>query len=143
MSADSLVTALGSRIRAERLELRLNQIEFGKLAGISETSQTAYEKGKTAPPVSYLLRLAEHGVDIGYVLTGQRRDGSLSREHELLFELFGKLSARERQAVFELMSILAGATVPLAAIDLQARAGREQLGRLHEPKIGYRGQEQE
>ncbi len=60
----------------------LNQIEFGKLADASENSQTAYEKGKTAPNIAYLLKLQEHGVDIGYILTGQRYGAPVVRPDE-------------------------------------------------------------
>ena len=130
------------RLKEARVALRLDQVGFGELGGVAKNSQVNYEAGRTPPTVEYLLRLEEHGVDIGYVLTGRRSDATLPREHELLFELFGKLSARERQAVFELMSILAGATAPLEEIATQVRLGRQQLGAmaqsLHEPTPGFR-----
>lgn len=132
---NSSLEAFGLRLRDERLSLHLNQIDFGKLAGSSEKSQGAYEKGATPPTVAYLFKLRQHGVDIGYVLTGSRSDGSLGFEQELLFELFGKLSSRERGAVMSLVMELTGQTTTAAEIGAQARTSRETL---HDRRQGYR-----
>lgn len=143
-----MLEAFGRRLREERLESRANQSEFAAWGGARKNSQISYEAGKTSPPVEYLLRLDQHGVDIGYVLTGQRNDGSLNLPTQLLAQLFEKLSARERQAVFELISTLAGASIAPVDLDEQARAARQQLAtmtqsqRLNEPRdplMGLRG----
>lgn len=136
MDEKAALRVVGSRLRDERLDKRLNQIDFGKLASVSENSQTAYEKGRTPPPVTYLLRLEQHGVDIGYVLTGRRSDGGFSAEQGLLFDLFGRLSAREREAVMQLMMTLAGQTVTTDQLDAQARRARQSL---HDPGAAYKG----
>lgn len=143
MSADAELMALGHRLRDERLATRKSQAEFGQLAGVSENSQTAYEKGKTPPTVSYLLKLRPHGVDIGYVLTGVRLDSSLGFEGELLVELFGKLSEREREGVMQLLMILGGQSISTAEIGALAKEARGKLthGRqtLQDRREDYRG----
>ncbi|MCW3836013.1 helix-turn-helix domain-containing protein [Sphingomonas canadensis] len=68
------LAALGKRLREERKEKRFTQTAFSELAGVHKNSQIAYEAGRTPCTVEYLLRLAECGVDIGYVLTGRRAD---------------------------------------------------------------------
>ena len=138
-----MLEAFARRLREARAELRYDQIRFAQLGGVKKNSQINYEAGRTAPPVDYLLRLAEHGVDIGYVLTGQRSDGSLSLEQELLFEAFGQLSSREREAIIAMVLTLAGRTTSTTEIATQARAGREQLGALHDRREGYKPQDSE
>lgn len=136
MDEKAALRVVGARLRDERLDKRLNQIDFGKLGGVSENSQTAYEKGRTPPPVTYLLRLEQHGVDIGYVLTGRRSDGGFSADQGLLFDMFGKLSARERDAVMQLMMVLAGSTITSDQLDAQARRARHSL---HDHDLAYKG----
>lgn len=60
------------RLREERERLKLSQTAFGALAGASKPSQVRYENGERTPDVRYLSALAKHGVDVMYVLTGQR-----------------------------------------------------------------------
>lgn len=122
-----MLAAFGNRLRDERIRTRKNQVDFAELGGARKSSQINYEAGKTAPSVEYLLRLEQHGVDIGYVLTGRRSDGGFSADQGLLFDLFGKLSARERDAVMHLMMILAGQTVTADQIGDQARLARQTL----------------
>lgn len=64
--------ALAHRLREERQRIRKDQAGFAALGGVGKTTQIAYEQGRTAPNTEYLLRLAEHDVDVGYVLTGTR-----------------------------------------------------------------------
>lgn len=62
----------GQRLKAVREAKGMNQQDFAALAGKQKNSQVQYEGGKTPPPLDYLYRLADHGVDIAYLLTGQR-----------------------------------------------------------------------
>ena len=82
-----LITAdqIGKRLREERKRLGLNQTDFAKLGHVHMQSQTRYEAGKGWPATDYLALLDARGVDVGYVLTGQRSSGALdSRASELL-----------------------------------------------------------
>ena len=53
------------------MRLGLSQIEFGRRAGVSKNTQLAYETGATPIPLDYLSKLAEHGVDVAYVVLGK------------------------------------------------------------------------
>ena len=66
------MTTFGERLAAERKRLKLNQTDFGKLAGVTKNSQHNYEMGTREPDVGYLLKLEEHGIDAAYILTGER-----------------------------------------------------------------------
>ncbi|EFH8134085.1 transcriptional regulator [Escherichia coli] len=63
---------IGSRLREERERLGLSQQALGEIGGVKKLTQLNYEKGDRAPDTIYLTSVAEAGVDIVYVLTGQR-----------------------------------------------------------------------
>lgn len=75
------MSTVGERLRQERQRLVLSQEELGALGGVRKQAQLNYEKGERAPDTTYLLAVAEAGVDVGYVLTGNRTQaGALSLE---------------------------------------------------------------
>lgn len=63
---------IGARLREERERLGLSQQSMGEIGGVKKLTQLNYEKGERAPDTIYLTALASVGVDIAYVLTGQR-----------------------------------------------------------------------
>ncbi|HGV3449032.1 TPA: helix-turn-helix domain-containing protein [Raoultella planticola] len=79
------MSTFGSRLREERDKLGLNQTDFAKLAEQSRGSQAYYERDERSPDAKYLSALARIGVDILYVLTGQRTpqpDGMVTESEE-------------------------------------------------------------
>lgn len=64
---------IGDRLKEERERLGFNQTEFAAQAGASKNSQYNYEKGERSPDASYLAAVAEIGVDVLYVVTGERK----------------------------------------------------------------------
>lgn len=72
--------SFGKRLQSERKRLGLTQPAFAELGGIKRVSQHLYEQDVRVPDVRYLLNLISHGVDTGFLLTGQRSGGS-SEEH--------------------------------------------------------------
>lgn len=63
---------IGNRLRAERERMGLSQTDFAKLADHSRSVQAGYEQGRVMPGGAYLAAIAAAGVDVLYVLTGQR-----------------------------------------------------------------------
>lgn len=94
---------IGARLREERIRLGLNQKSFAELAGASISTQTRYETGEKLPKLEYILQWAEHGVDVGYVLTSRRYDGSLGAEQTMLLEMFERLNLTQREAIIRLL----------------------------------------
>ena len=80
------------RLREIRKGMNLTQAVFGPLAGVTVTAQLNYEKGTRNPDTAYLERLAAHGVDVVYLLTGER----IPRGAAALSEAEAALIARYR-----------------------------------------------
>lgn len=66
---------LGDRLRAERERRRLSQQELADLCGVTMRSQRNYEKSERQPDAAYLAALAATGMDMPYIVTGQRASG--------------------------------------------------------------------
>lgn len=64
---------IGDRLKEERERLGFNQTEFAAKAGVSKNSQYNYEKGERSPDATCLAAIAENGVDILYVVTGEHK----------------------------------------------------------------------
>ena len=60
------------RLVEERKRLKIKQKEMAEKVGVHINSQLDYEKGRVPAFVAYLEQIAEMGVDVQYVLTGQR-----------------------------------------------------------------------
>lgn len=64
--------SIGDRIREERERLGYTQQEFARLAGASKNSQFLWERGSAFPNAKVMETWADAGVDVLYILTGQR-----------------------------------------------------------------------
>lgn len=64
--------AIGERLRKERERLGFNQPDFAGFAGATKQTLFSWENGHSSPKADQLAALGEHGVDVYYVLTGQR-----------------------------------------------------------------------
>ena len=117
---------IGARLRSERIRLGHKQGELAELAGVHTNSISHYEGGDRPMNVAFLLVLRDLGIDIGYVVTGRRDDGSLGLTDKQLIEMFGLLSMREKEAVMSLLFHLTGRVV-------DADTGRADLVRALQP----------
>lgn len=63
---------IGDRLRKERERLDLTQAMLAIHGGVKKLTQLGYEKGQSFPNAEYLGKVAEFGVDVLYVVTGQR-----------------------------------------------------------------------
>ena len=135
MTADEQLRRFGERLREARVLAACNQQEFAALGGVKKNSQLSYETGKIAPTIEYLYRLARHGIDIGYLLTGRSDGGGQGVAERHLTDMFGQLGARERDAILAMLAILTGNA---------ARAGEgvpERLSRtVHAPRQDFAGE---
>ncbi|MDR6500223.1 transcriptional regulator with XRE-family HTH domain [Burkholderia ambifaria] len=108
------------RLKEERKRLRLNQTAFAALGGIAKDAQLNYENGSRRPDSTYLEAIAAHGVDVAYLLTGQRNESSLSADEEVLLAGYRLLDAKGRAGV---LGMISGMTQQ-ASVD--SKAGRFQ-----------------
>ena len=66
----------GERIREERERLGFNQADFAALAGATRKTLFNWESGAASPNAAALAAWAEVGLDVLYVVTGQRAGGA-------------------------------------------------------------------
>lgn len=63
---------VGGRLKAECSKLQITQKAIAAACGVSPRAQQQFEAGTHIPGGAYLIAAAALGVDIQYVLTGQR-----------------------------------------------------------------------
>ncbi|MBH3441832.1 helix-turn-helix domain-containing protein [Pseudomonas luteola] len=96
------MSSIGSRLREERERLCLSQTLFGAIGGIKTNAQVKYEKDERSPDAEYLSALANKGVDVLYVLTGQHvpvEEASLSAEEARLLSFYRQMSDFGKESI--------------------------------------------
>lgn len=78
-----------------RIGLKLSQAELAQLCGYTREQQGRFERDVNHPGSEYLLRAAEHGVDISYVLTGA--PGAMNAEELELLQRFRSADAEGKR----------------------------------------------
>ena len=68
----SVLVGFGFRLREERERLQLSQEAFGALCDVGRVAQANYEHGNRSPSVGNNYFLDKLGVDVPYVLWGDR-----------------------------------------------------------------------
>ena len=97
---DNIYILFGVRLQEERKRLFGNsQEKAGVACGVTRVMWGQYERGKAAPGVGILLRLAAAGADVQYVLTGQRSTPLLTAEQERAGYVVEILSPTEAAAL--------------------------------------------
>jgi len=64
--------SFNDRLKSERLRINLNQTDFASIAGVTKKTQMLYEKGDRSPDVKYMSAIAAEGVDVNFIITGNR-----------------------------------------------------------------------
>ena len=120
----------GARLAEERKRLGLRQAEFAVLVGTDVPKQSLYETGKRELRADYLARLPDAGVDVLYVLTGQRAEGSaLGADTSRLLSALLCLPEEVQQAFADLAEVV-------------GKQGQRETGRtLHAGRQGYRSED--
>lgn len=106
------LSTFSGRLRAERERLGMSQSVFGEACGVGKASQINYETEKRSPDSAYLIAAAEIGVDVQYLLTGQR--GAASLPSLMLHSVQQALAGPEEFA-----------PIPVYAAELAAGGGAE------------------
>lgn len=103
------ISTVGDRLIEERKRLNLNQADLGKIGGVGKTTQLNYEKGNSHPDAPYLSAIAQAGVDVLYVLTGQRtpsKEEGLDPREKAVLDNYRALSGEDQASVTRLTSAL-------------------------------------
>lgn len=79
---------ISSRLKEERERLGLSQAALAEVGEKKKLAQLKYEQGDSSPTASYMTAISRVGVDIIYVLTGQRGAAALSSDESELLRLY-------------------------------------------------------
>ncbi len=122
MNQGKVFITLGERLREERERLGLSQPKFAAIAGTTKQTLFSWEVGKTAPDGFQIAALAKGGVDVLYVLTGERDyepPPALSAEERVMLDYFRQASKEVRRAALgALLGAKAGAGQQIGVRDL-------------------------
>ncbi|PKF27415.1 MULTISPECIES: helix-turn-helix domain-containing protein [Pseudomonas] len=101
--------AIGYRLKEERSRLGISQTDLAQVGGVGKTTQINYEKGERSPDASYLAAVAEIGVDVLYVVCGERKPQALglSAEESLLVERYRLMTTEARSTINSVSEALA------------------------------------
>ncbi|MEZ3134263.1 transcriptional regulator [Stutzerimonas kunmingensis] len=101
---------IGERLKEERSRLKLSQTDLGAIGGVGKTTQINYEKEAGSPDGRYLAAVAAAGVDVLYVITGERKPqpaDSISAREATLLGFFRQLPENEQANLVRTASALA------------------------------------
>lgn len=104
------MSGIGARLREERERIDLSQAAFGAIGGVKANAQGKYESGERSPGADYLAAVAEHGVDVLYVVTGERKPtqaNSISGDEAQVLSDYRTLPPNDKASVQRLTSVLA------------------------------------
>ncbi|WP_338845621.1 helix-turn-helix transcriptional regulator [Massilia sp. W12] len=73
---------VGLRLQALREALNLRQTDIAKMAGVTRSVWQKYEMGSVMPGSLALIKLAQSGVNLHWLLTGQGRMYAAAAKHE-------------------------------------------------------------
>ncbi|WP_397448700.1 helix-turn-helix domain-containing protein [Pseudomonas sp. NA-150] len=96
---------LGARLKEERKTLGLSQHDFAAIGGVEANAQGKYESGERTPRSDYLAALSGKGVDVLYLLSGQRtplRLESLSDAERSVIVHYRSLTVMDQDALSQL-----------------------------------------
>ncbi|MCT7309711.1 helix-turn-helix domain-containing protein [Ralstonia sp. CHL-2022] len=102
-------SSIAKRLREERKRLGLTQERFGAKGGVGKLAQLNYEKGERSPDAEYLAALTQIGVDVSYVLTGERVAVAMTPDEVAIVAAFRALDPRGRAGMLALLGGLSGA----------------------------------
>ena len=94
----------GERLREERLRLGLSQKDFAALFGKKNMAVMRYEKGERVMGQDDLEALHVAGVDVNYLITGERTQPNLlSDDAKKLLKLWDNVERSQRDTLMTLV----------------------------------------
>lgn len=112
------MTILSDRLKAERKRLKIKAKDFAELTGIHPTRQSVYENNGFPEFGDYLEKAANLGVDVQYVLTGQRSNMVLTPEERELLHLYRVATLPGKAAAIAALTAGGGPAVPRQSVTI-------------------------
>ncbi len=93
---------IGERLKEERERLGYTHPVFAEIAGAKKRTLIDWEKNVSSPTAVQLSALTSIGVDVMYVLTGERTnmEYSLNRKEEALLDNYRHCVAEDQAAIY-------------------------------------------
>lgn len=115
-----------ARLKAERKRLKMTQPVFAEQCGVTKKSQVAYEGEDLPLFANYLEKAAGLGVDVAYVVTGERGGVRLTDEEAALVGLFRQQDKEVRAAALEVLK--KGMVLSVQQVIVSGNVGRGGQG---------------
>lgn len=64
--------SIGARLKSERRRLGLSQDKFAEAGGVKRTTLYQYEHGDRRPSLDFLVKSTSAGLDLAYIIFGER-----------------------------------------------------------------------
>lgn len=97
------LSTIGGRIFAERGRVGMTLVDFALLCGVTKQTQIKYESNENHPDTRYLERAMHRGIDVMYVLTGERDAAAMSAEYQNLIEAYEAATDDLKRAAFAVL----------------------------------------
>jgi transcriptional regulator with XRE-family HTH domain len=102
------MATFGSRLRQERVSLKLTQTALAELGGVQPNAQGHYESGFRLPKVDYLLAISET-IDVAYLITSERSakgSSDLTHNEQSILATLRRMTREDREGVSQLFVVL-------------------------------------
>ena len=117
--------SIGEILKEERQRLGMNQDEFAAVGGLKRRAQTLYEQDERAPDALYLRALAAIGVDVQYILTGEKSSSALAKDEKELLTGYRDLDIRGKANMLGMLDVVG--TTPTAAPNIKYAGTVKQI----------------
>lgn len=123
---------IGLRLKEERQRLELTQASFSEKAGAKPRTLADWEKGVSSPTAVQLCALSHAGVDVQYIITGQRQQSGIGEAavHQAVLDAVDLLSLEDKvnaaqlaKAVVKLIAKSVPDTQPVAGQVINTNSG--------------------
>ena len=118
---------MGERIKEERERLGFNQTDFATLASATRKTLFNWESGSAAPNAIVLAAWARLGLDVLYVVTGEKQKALPTADPAelLLLENYRRCGMQARQNLIQTSALLASGIgqSPAGASQVMSNAG--------------------
>jgi transcriptional regulator with XRE-family HTH domain len=136
------MTTFGTRLRIERESKKMTQPELAKIGGVRKNAQLLYEKDSSPPNVTYLMKIAQAGIDLHFLFYGVRSDSAASAQVKDLLTVLLNLSPEQQAIGFGMLSMLQ-LNAPNSAPDVRRADMIWRAVRLYNQFLGLDEKEQQ
>lgn len=132
--------SIGEIIKEERQRLGMNQEDFAAVAGLKRRAQTLYEQNERAPDALYLRALAGIGVDVHYVITGERLQSAVTSDEKELLDGYRSMDVRGKAGVLGMIGGMRSPTPPASQagntphVETHGKIGQNFVGNIIGPQ---------